>query len=84
MSHNYFNPDGYAVAAKDFTYAGTTYALNEPFPHLVLGVIPHELRGLWMAGLIRFERPPVAVEVPVATTEQPAKQRAKPALRTQE
>lgn len=54
MARNSFNSIGHAVAAKPFRYAGVEYDKGEEFPHRDLGIIEHELRGLWLADLIDF------------------------------
>jgi hypothetical protein len=53
---NLFDPQCAATVRKDFRYAGTEYKSGDDFPHKAIGVTDFELRGLWAADLVIFDR----------------------------
>lgn len=83
MSRGIFDPNGYAVTATEFTFAGVVYKVGDPFPHAVLKVTTFDLTGLWLADLIRFAPPPASQPREVRVEDAPQKPRTKPALRTE-
>lgn len=62
-----------ATCARAFTRAGRDYKAGEPFSYE--GMQRHEVHGLWLAHLIRFEAPKVEAATP-KQKRQRAAQRA--------
>jgi hypothetical protein len=63
MARNIFDPNGHAVAARDFTFDGRSIKKGDPFNWRKAGKTPdgkpckldeHALRGLWLADMIDF------------------------------
>lgn len=57
-----FLPGTQATVAKPFAHDGKTYARGDAFPYRKLGMIDHNLRGLWLAGLIEFPDPTTSAQ----------------------
>lgn len=64
MATNAFDMDGETVVVHEFTYAGVAYKTDDVFPHKALGVIAFSLKGLWMAGHLRFSGKPASMDNP--------------------
>jgi len=46
-----------ATCSRGFTFAGKKYDAGAVFPYEALGVIEHDVRGLWLADLVEFSPP---------------------------
>lgn len=78
MSRNIFDPNGQAVAAKAFVFAGKQFKAGEVVPFRKMGRNPdgkpcrlteHELLGLYRADLIEFVSPGKKLDEAAATAE---------------
>ncbi len=57
---NFFDASREAIVSTAFTRDGRPYKVGEVFPHVALGVVPLDLKGLWMTSLIRFTDAPAS------------------------